>query len=115
MRRWLIAALLVLGVFAVAPAAHAAAVRVFVQHKVLDYTTWRKAYDELAPVRKKMGVLAQSVYQVADEPNNVIVIHDFATLTKARAFADSPELKAAMEKGGVAGPPTIWFTTRSGH
>lgn len=113
MRRWLLAAVLTLGTLATAPAAHATAVRVFVQHRVNQYTAWKQAYDQLAPFRKKMGVVAASVYQVADQPDNVIVIHDFTSLKKARAFADSQELKDTMEKGGVVGPPTIWLTTRS--
>gem|GEM_PF-3731346 len=37
--------------------------------------------------------------------------HDFASLEDARSFAGSDELKAAMVVAGVAGVPTIWFTT----
>ena len=113
MRRILLTAMLAVGLFAGATAAHAAGVRVFVQHKVTDYATWRKAYDAFDASRKKLGVTAQSVYRVADEPNNVVVTHDFATLAQAKAFLGSPELKQTMEKAGVAGPPTIWITTKS--
>jgi hypothetical protein len=91
--------------------ASAAGVRVFVQHEVNDYAAWRKAYNEFDKTRRKLGVTAQSVYQTADNPNNVIVTHDFKTLDKAKAFAASPELKAAMEKAGVKGAPQVWFTT----
>jgi hypothetical protein len=38
------------------------------------------------------------VYQSADDPNDVTVIHDFHRAEKAKAFAALPELKAAMEK-----------------
>ena len=32
---------------------------------------------------------------------------------KAKAFAASVELKAAMEKAGVKGAPQIWLTTKA--
>ena len=111
MRRVLLTAVLAAGLLTGAAVAHAAGVRVFVHHKVTDYATWRKTYDAFDATRKKLGVTAQAVYRMADDPNDVIVTHDFTTLARAKAFASSPELKQAMEKSGVAGPPTIWFTT----
>lgn len=49
--------------------------------------------------------------QSVDNPNDVTVTHDFKTADKAKAFASSAELKAAMEKAGVKGTPQIWITT----
>jgi len=112
-RRILLTAVLAVGLLSGAVSAHAAGVRVFVQHKVTDYATWRKAYDSFDATRKKLGVTAQAVYRMADDPNNVVVTHDFASLEKAKAFAASPELKAAMEKAGVAGEPMIWITMKA--
>ena len=34
-------------------------------------------------------------------------------LPKMAKAAQSPDLKAAMERAGVKGPPQIWFTTRT--
>jgi quinol monooxygenase YgiN len=64
-------------------------------------------------MQKKQGVIYKAVYQSTDDPNDVTVIHDFHSLDKARAFAASAELKAAMEKSGVKGAPQIWYTTKS--
>ncbi len=93
--------------------AEAAGVRMYVRHEVSDYATWRKAYDDFQPTAKKMGVMSQAVYQSADNPYDVTVTSDFKTLEKAKALADSPELKAAMEKAGVSSTPQIWFATRA--
>jgi ABC-type sugar transport system substrate-binding protein len=103
-----------LGMAAVGAAgmAQAADVRVFVRHEVADYSAWKKAYNGFATMQKKMGVIYQAVYQSIDDPNDVTVIHDFHSLDKAKAFAASPDLKAAMEKSGVKGAPQIWYTTR---
>jgi hypothetical protein len=84
----------------------------FVRHTVSSYEKWRKLYDSFAPVQKAHGVLAQSVYQSADNPNDVTVTHDFATLEAARAFTKSEELRKAMTEAGVVGAPTIWFAKK---
>ena len=82
----------------------------FVRHTVSDYKAWRKLYDDFAPTQKAKGVTAKAVYQAADDPNDITVTHDFATVAEAQAFAMSPELKKAMQGAGVVGAPTVWFT-----
>lgn len=82
----------------------------FVRHQVSDYAAWRRVYDGFGPTKSALGVKTAAVYRAADDPNNITVTHDFATLEAARAFAGSPELRAAMHDAGVQGAPTIWFT-----
>ena len=84
----------------------------FVRHAVSDYAAWRKAYDGFAPIQKEKGVTAQAVYQATDNPNDVTVTHEFASLDAAKDFVGSPELKKAMQGAGVVGAPTIWFANR---
>jgi hypothetical protein len=84
----------------------------FVRHTISDYKAWRKAHDDFAPVQKAKGVMAQAVYQAADNPNDITVTHEFGSVEAAQAFAKSDELKKAMQRAGVVGAPTIWFTNR---
>jgi hypothetical protein len=112
-KNMLIACLLGIAVIGAAGVVRAQDVRMFVRHEVADYGVWRKAFDSFAPMQKKQGIIYKAVYQSTDDPNDVTVIHDFHSLEKAKAFAASPELKAAMEKAGVKGAPQIWFTTKS--
>jgi hypothetical protein len=86
---------------------------VFVRHQVSDYTAWRKVYDSFAPLQKANGVVAESVYRSIDNPNEVTVIHDFATAEAAHAFTKLEELGKAMQSGGVVGSPTVWFTEKA--
>ncbi len=81
----------------------------FVRHKVIDYPAWRRVYDDFDETRRQMGVKAAAVYRAPDDPRDVTVTHDFATLDAAQAFADSRELAEAMSKAGVDGKPNIWF------
>ena len=85
----------------------------FVRHTVSNYNAWRKVYDDFALVQKAKGVLAEAVYQAADNPNDITVTHDFATVEAAQAFAKSDELKKAMQSAGVVGAPMIWFTNKA--
>lgn len=81
----------------------------FVRHKVNDYADWKRVYDEFAPVRKAKGVKAASVHRDANDPNTIIVTHQFKDMNAATAFVNSEDLKSAMMKAGVSAPPEFWF------
>ncbi len=81
----------------------------FVRHQVNDYAAWRKVYDDFGPTQTRLGVTGKAVYRSADDPNNVTVTHEFASIEAAQAFAASEELHGAMASAGIAGEPTIWF------
>ncbi len=85
----------------------------FVRHHAADYATWRRTYNEFTPTRTKLGVLDAAVYQSVEDPNEITVTHEFATVAAAQAFAGSAELREAMHSAGVQGAPTIWFTNRA--
>jgi hypothetical protein len=85
----------------------------FVRHQVEDYAKWRAVYDSFGPTQTKLGVQEQTVYQAIDNPNDVTVRHEFASLQAAQAFGSSPELGTAMHDAGVQGAPSVWFTTRA--
>ena len=78
-----------------------------VRHTVTDYAAWRTVYDELDGLRSQHGCIGQHVMRATDNPNDVFITHDFATVDQAAAFAHDPALKAGMERAGVAGAPRI--------
>ena len=80
-----------------------------VQHKVKDFEEWKKMYDSVADLRKSSVELSDSIYLDASDPNSLTVIFKWNSLANAQKYAQSPELKAAMEKAGVDGPPKINF------
>jgi hypothetical protein len=49
------------------------------------------------------------VFRNADDPNEVVVLQDVADVAKARNWFGSDDLKAAMQKDGVIGSPSIRF------
>ena len=86
-------------------------VRLFVRHKVDDFSVWVKGYDAYSEEQKRAGIFHKAVYQSLDDPNDVTVIHDFHDVNKAKDFISSTKLKDQMAKLGVQGQPEIWITT----
>jgi heme-degrading monooxygenase HmoA len=80
-----------------------------VQHKVKDFTNWKKVYDSQASLRSSSGEISDQIYHNASDPNQLVLVFKWNSVENAQKFANSPELKAAMEKAGVEGPPTITF------
>ena len=80
-----------------------------VQHKVKDFANWKKVYDSQAALRTSSGELSDQIYHNASDPNQLVLIFKWDSVENAQKFAHSPELKAAMEKAGVEGPPAITF------
>jgi hypothetical protein len=80
-----------------------------IQHKVRDYDAWRQVYDAHQASRTGAGATNGRVYRKAEDPNDVLVVLDIADVAKARAWTEGQDLRAAMEKAGVASKPVIYF------
>lgn len=84
-------------------------VTLFIKHKVSNFESWKKVYDEIASVRKGIGVSSASVHRDSSDPTTVVVTHQFKDLKTATTFANSEELKAGMKRAGVMSQPELWF------
>ncbi len=80
-----------------------------VRHKVRDYAAWKVVFDEFAPTRRDGGEITYQIYHVDDDRNHIIVLMEWDSIDKAKAFAGSDALRGAMEKAGVEGEPVIFF------
>ena len=80
-----------------------------VQHKVNNYAEWKKGFDEAYNFRKSAGEVAVKIYHDVNDPNMLTIFNTWDTLANARKFAQSPDLKAVMEKLGVLGAPVVTF------
>lgn len=80
-----------------------------VVHDVRDFAAWKKAYDSVDEVRRRHGIIGAAVNQGLDDPLHVTVYHQAETRAQLQAFVGSPELKAAMQQGGVLGAPEFRF------
>ena len=80
-----------------------------VHHKVKDYAAWRTGYNAHETSRTSAGITNGRVFRSAEDPNDVLVLLDVADVAKARTWLGSEDLKAAMQKSGVVGSPSIRF------
>lgn len=80
-----------------------------VHHKVQNYTTWRKFFDDHDKARREFGSTGYKVFQSASDPNDITAIMDWPSVDAAKAFATSPSLKEAMKNAGVISQPDVSF------
>jgi heme-degrading monooxygenase HmoA len=69
-----------------------------VELTVADLEGWKTRRDALAEVRAEYGERRAEVYRVADEPNRVVVLMEWASLEAARAFSESDEFLVGMDE-----------------
>jgi len=82
-----------------------------VQHKVEDYAKWKTVFDSVLGMRQANGEKSAQIFHDADDANSLTVLFEWDNLENARQYAQSPDLKAAMGKAGVTGPPNISYLT----
>jgi heme-degrading monooxygenase HmoA len=81
---------------------------ILVRHKVNDYAKWKPLFDAHEG-RKAAGSQGGRIFRTAEDPNELVVLMEWDTLDKARAFAHSDDLRKTMEKAGVADQPDVYF------
>jgi quinol monooxygenase YgiN len=82
-----------------------------VSHPVADFDTWKVGFDQHEPARRAAGILGHHLNRAEADPNMVTIYLAVSDVDKAKAFAESDDLKAAMQEVGVTGPPVIsWMT-----
>ena len=82
-----------------------------VRHSVADFAKWKPVYDAHLAVRQKAGLREKHLLRSIDNPNEVILLFEAEDLKRAQAFAESSDLREAMQKAGVVGKPDILFLT----
>lgn len=80
-----------------------------IRHAVKNYAKWRPVFDEHGTVRKTSGSKGGHLLRNADNPNEVVLLLEWDDLKRARKFAESEELRKAMERAGVADKPDVHF------
>ncbi len=82
---------------------------ILVRHKVEDYAKWKSLFDEHGAARKASGSKGGYLLRNIDDPNEVVIFVEMDDLEKARQFVQSEDLRQAMERGGLADQPDVYF------
>lgn len=78
-----------------------------VEHKVKDFTSWKKVFDSTTDLIKRYGGSNCTVNTRHDNPNDVYVICEWDKKENFDSFSKSKELADAMKKSGVISEPQI--------
>ena len=82
---------------------------VLIRHKVRDFVEWKRGYDALLPRLQQAGLTEKHVLRNANDANEVVLLFEAADLGRAKAFAESPELRASRQKVGILDEPDIYL------
>jgi heme-degrading monooxygenase HmoA len=80
-----------------------------IKHKVEDFDTFKPVYDEHAALRKAGGSIGAHMLRNADDPNEIVILLHWDDMENARRFAQSDDLRQAMQQAGVSGKPDVYF------
>jgi hypothetical protein len=83
-----------------------------VRHKVKNFTTWKEGYDAHAHMRAEAGLTEKYLLRNTQAPNEIVVLFAAEDIDRARAFAESADLREKMQAFGVIDKPDIYFLNR---
>jgi heme-degrading monooxygenase HmoA len=69
-------------------------------------------FDQHAATREAAGSKGGALYRNVENPNELFIVFEWDDLANARKFAESADLREAMQKAGVTGRPNIHFVEK---
>jgi hypothetical protein len=84
---------------------------VIVHHPVADFDAWKVGFDAHEGARRAAGILGHHINRGRDDAHDVSIYLAVSDIDRARAFAESDDLKNTMRDVGVTGPPTLTWVT----
>lgn len=80
-----------------------------IRHKVSDFSEWKRGYDAHLPKRTEAGLTEEHLLRGATDANEVVLLFQAKDLSRAKTFAESPDLRQTMQNVGVLDKPDIYF------
>ena len=77
---------------------------VLIQHNVASFRAFEPVFDDDQNRRKRSGSKGGRLLRNSADPNNLFALFEWDTLENARRFADSYELREAVEWASDSGP-----------
>ena len=84
-----------------------------VRSKIEDYAKWKSVFDEMGTTRKAASSKGGYVFRNINDSIEIVVLLEFEDLGKARQFAESEDLKQAMQRAGVVDKPDIYLLEKT--
>ena len=75
--------------------------QLLVRNKVKDFSTWYAYFEKDSAAAAEYGVTLASLWQTADDPNDVFFLLDVEDVDRANSFMARPESQDIGSKSGV--------------
>jgi len=82
---------------------------VLIIHAVKDYEAWKKVFDNAVEIRKCAGEQSYQLLRYESSTNKIVHFSKWESLSKARAFFESPTLVQIRKEAGVESPEFIYL------
>lgn len=82
---------------------------VLIIHEVVDYSAWKKVFDDAATMRKSAGEQSYQVLSYKGDANKIVHFSVWSSHADARRFFQSPELEKIRQQAGVKSPDFIYL------
>ena len=82
---------------------------VLVRLTVEDLSKWKPVFEEAAGLRKNFGSMGVRAFSKADNPNEIVIVGEYADKEKAMQMFQSQEFREATARAGVKGAPELTF------
>ena len=69
--------------------------------RVRDYAQWRANWERHQEIRQAAGIRTAQVLRNPEDPNEVVLLLEFADHEQGRRWADSEQVREARRRGGV--------------
>jgi hypothetical protein len=79
------------------------AIFLVVRFRAPDYVRLKLAFDELQPLRERHGARGHRILRLADDPDDYMLIIEFASSGGAKAFREDPVLLRTIRAAGIEG------------
>ncbi len=80
-----------------------------IRHQVENFDSWYPVFENHRSAREEAGLRDAYLLRDTNDPARVVILFEAEDADRAKAFADSPELREAMTQAGVVGAPEISF------
>ncbi|NJN79573.1 MAG: hypothetical protein HC797_03385 [Anaerolineales bacterium] len=90
-------------------------IHVLIRLTVEDVIKWKAGFEEAAELRKNASSMGVHAFKKTDSPNEVVILGKYADKEKVMQMFQSQELRDAMQKAGVKGPPDIIYLDEIAH
>ena len=71
------------------------------RNRVENFSKWKTVFDSNSGVADEAGLRLVNLWRSAEEPNNVFLMFEIASIETARDFISSPEAAKTGEASGV--------------